>query len=88
MDMATVSANGQITLPKAVRSRLGAGPGDQVAFVENEYGVMVVLRPKAMALLEAQRAFRSAAGEAGLTSEDDINRLVTDMCAERARSGK
>jgi len=88
MDVATVSANGQITLPKAVRARLGAGPGDQVAFVENEYGDIVVLRPKAMALLEAQRAFRGAAGDAGLTSEDDVNQLVAGMRTERTRSAK
>jgi len=73
VDVATISANGQITLPKGVRARLNAHPGDQVAFVENEHGDIVVLRPAAMALLEAQRAFRGAAEEAGLASEEDLD---------------
>lgn len=38
MDVATISANGQITLPVGVRKRLQPGPGDQVVFVENEQG--------------------------------------------------
>ena len=85
MDIATVSANGQITLPKAVRRRLGTQPGDQVVFVENEFGDIVVLRPKAMALLEAQRAFRGAAAEAGLSCEEEVDELVASVRAEGAR---
>lgn len=44
MRTATVTRKGQITLPKAVRTRLGVDTGDRVDFVVNERGD-VVLRP-------------------------------------------
>lgn len=76
MDVATISANGQITLPVDVRKRLQLGPGDKVVFVENEQGDTVVVRPAVAALLEAQRAFRGAAAEGGLRDEEDVQALV------------
>lgn len=76
MDVATISANGQITLPVDVRKRLHLGPGDKIVFVENEQGDTVVVRPAVAALLEAQRAFRGAATAAGLQDEDDVQALV------------
>jgi AbrB family looped-hinge helix DNA binding protein len=36
---AKITSKGQITLPKAVRERLGLRPGDQVLFVEDEQGI-------------------------------------------------
>jgi len=44
MATATVTSKGQITLPKAVRERLHIDTGDQVDFIINEHGD-VVLRP-------------------------------------------
>jgi AbrB family looped-hinge helix DNA binding protein len=85
MDIATISANGQITLPVGVRKRLQLGPGDQVVFVENEQGDLVVVRPSIAALLEAQRAFRGVAEAAGLASEHDVDQIVADVRVERQR---
>lgn len=85
MDVATISANGQITLPADVRKRLQLVPGDKVVFIENEQGDTVVVRPAVAALLEAQRAFRGAAEEAGVRSEDDVQTLVDEVRAERRR---
>lgn len=82
MDVATISANGQITLPVGVRKRLQLGPGDQVVFVENEQGDLVVVRPSVAALLEAQRAFRGAAQEAGIDSEEGLDALVAELRTE------
>lgn len=87
MDIATISANGQITLPADVRKRLQLGPGDKVVFVENEQGDTVVVRPAIAALLEAQREFRGAAAEAGLDSEDSLQGLVDEVREERGRRG-
>ncbi|MEA5053631.1 MAG: AbrB/MazE/SpoVT family DNA-binding domain-containing protein [Propionicimonas sp.] len=86
MDVATISVNGQITLPVAVRKRMQLGPGDQVVFVENEQGDIVVVRPAVAALLEAQRAFRGAAKEAGMDSEADLDAFVADVRTERRRT--
>lgn len=42
MSTATVTSKGQITLPKAVRDRLGVKAGDRVEFVETDRGFVVV----------------------------------------------
>lgn len=85
MDVATISSNGQITLPVDVRRRLGVAAGDQVVFVDNEEGDIVVVRPAAAALLQAQRAFRGAAEAAGLAKEDDLDQLVAEVRDERTK---
>jgi len=83
MDMATISANGQITVPADVRRALRLEPGDKIAFVTNELGDITVVKPLAAALIEAQRNFAGAAQEAGLGSTDDVDRLVAEVRAER-----
>ncbi len=40
---ATISSKGQLTLPKAVRERLGVGKGDEVEFTLDDQGIH--LRP-------------------------------------------
>lgn len=42
MAAATLTSKGQITLPKAVRDRLGVSSGDRVEFIETEGGYLVV----------------------------------------------
>ncbi|MDR1442750.1 MAG: AbrB/MazE/SpoVT family DNA-binding domain-containing protein [Bifidobacteriaceae bacterium] len=86
MDVALVSANGQITVPASVRRELHLVPGDKIAFVKNEFGDITVVKPLAAALVEAQRAFSRAAAEAGLDSPTDVDQLVAEVRAEcRAR---
>jgi len=79
MDVATISRNGQITLPADVRARLSLGPGDKVVFVENEQGDTVLVRPNVTALLRAQRAFAGAVAQAGLETEADLDAMVADV---------
>lgn len=40
----TVTVKGQVTIPKKVRDALGLKPGDQVAFVVDDRGEVVVKR--------------------------------------------
>jgi AbrB family looped-hinge helix DNA binding protein len=42
MAAATVTSEGQLTLPKEIRTALGVGPGDRVAFRIHEDGVITV----------------------------------------------
>jgi AbrB family looped-hinge helix DNA binding protein len=84
MDVALVSANGQITVPASVRRELRLSPGDRIAFVKNELGDITVVKPLAAALIEAQRAFSRAAAEAGLDSPTDVDQLVAEVRAERS----
>ena len=43
MAAATLTSKGQLTLPKAVRTALGVGPGDRVDFVRMEDGNFAVM---------------------------------------------
>ncbi len=42
MPTSTLTSKGQITLPKAIRDRLGVETGDEIDFVANERGDIVV----------------------------------------------
>ena len=54
MATAVLSSKGQITIPKAVRDKLGVDPGDRLEFVETAPGVF--------ALIPATRDIRSLKG--------------------------
>ena len=43
MTTATITSQGQVTIPKDVRSRLGIGTGDRVEFVEIQDGVFQIV---------------------------------------------
>jgi AbrB family looped-hinge helix DNA binding protein len=83
MDIASVSANGQVTVPVAVRRELKLIAGDKVAFVKNEVGDIVLVKPLAAALIDAQRAFAGAAVEADVQSEAAVDLMVAEVRAER-----
>ena len=87
MELATVSSNGQITVPADIRKALRLKPGDKVAFVRNELGDITVVRPSAIALIQAQRAFSGAADEAGLASPTGVDRLTARIRADHRAPG-
>jgi len=39
--MIRVTPNGRVTIPKAIREKLGVRPGDEVTFVETEAGIVI-----------------------------------------------
>lgn len=85
MELAKITSKGQITLPIAIRKKLGVKDGDKVAFIEN--GNQIVLVNASMeALLAAQAAFDGVAEELGLQTEDDVVQMVKSVRAERADS--
>ena len=43
MTTASITSNGQVSIPKVVRSRLGIGAGDRVEFVEIQDGVFQIV---------------------------------------------
>lgn len=61
MNLAKLSANGQITVPAEVRRRLHLEPGDKLLFLENAKGEVVVAKAGLTALAQAQAAFADAA---------------------------
>jgi antitoxin PrlF len=70
---ATVTAKGQITIPKEIRDYLGLKPGSQVGFQRNKDGEIVVV---AAGPRPASR-FRAALGHAGKgLSTEEIMKLL------------
>ena len=79
MNLAKISANGQLTLPVEIRRILGVKTGDKVLFYEKQNGEIVVSNASAKAIEKAQQAFAGAVEEMGLTGEDDVQALVDEI---------
>ena len=79
MNLAKLSANGQITLPVEIRRLLGLKSGDKVLFIQKEDGEIVLSNASEKAIRKAQAAFAGAAEAMGLSSEDDVQALVDEV---------
>ena len=82
MNLAKVSANGQITVPVEIRRRLGLRSGDKMLFYILPDGRIIVDNASANALRKAQNAFQGVADELGLKDEDDVMNLISEMRAK------
>lgn len=79
MNLAKISANGQITIPVEIRRRLDLKSGDKILFFQNQNGEIVVSNASAKAIRKAQNAFTGAAEAMGISSEDDVQNLVDEV---------
>lgn len=79
MNLAKISANGQITLPVEIRRLLGLKSGDKVLFFQKQDGEIVLSNASAKAIRKAQAAFSGAAEHIGVFSEDDVQALVDEV---------
>ena len=79
MNLAKISANGQITVPVEIRRQLGLKSGDKILFIKKQNGEIVVCNASAAAIRKAQEAFTGAADALGVSSEDDIRTLVDEV---------
>lgn len=79
MNLAKVSANGQITLPVEIRRLLGLRSGDKVLFFQKPSGEVIVDNASAQALMKAQKAFAGVAEELGVQDEDEVQALVDEV---------
>ena len=83
MNLAKISANGQITVPIEIRRLLGLKSGDKILFCQNKNGEIVVSNASASAsaaaIYRAQAAFSGAADAMGIADEEDIQRLVDEL---------
>lgn len=82
LDVAKVTAKGQITIPTDVRRAMGVREGYKVMFVLNDDGSVGLRSSTLTAIEEAQSAFAGAADEAGLEDEDDLVSLIRSIRAE------
>ena len=79
MNLAKISANGQITVPVEIRRQLGLKSGDKILFFQKQNGEIVVSNASSAAIRKAQAAFSGAAQAMGIFSEDDIQELVNEV---------
>ena len=79
MNLAKLSANGQITVPAEIRRLLGLKSGDKILFFQNQGGEIVVSNASATAIRKAQAAFAGLAEELGVADEDDVQGLVDEV---------
>ncbi len=74
---------GQLTIPDAIRQKLGIQNGDKVAF-EEEDGKIVLLNPTVAAFREVQKAFEGEAERLGLKDMDDVVAMIKEVRKEIA----
>ena len=79
MNLAKVSANGQITVPAEIRRLLGLKSGDKILFFQNPNGEVVINNASAQAIYKAQKAFEGVAEQMGVENEDDVQALVNEV---------
>lgn len=85
MELAKITSKGQITIPIAIRNKLGLKDGDKVLFVDDG-GRILLMNSSMEALKKAQEAFAGVADEIGIKNEQDVVDMVAAIRAER--SGK
>ncbi|MGL6197771.1 MAG: AbrB/MazE/SpoVT family DNA-binding domain-containing protein [Lachnospiraceae bacterium] len=79
MNLAKISANGQITVPVEIRRLLDLKSGDKILFFQKPNGEIVINNASAQAIYKAQKAFEGVAEQMGVYSEDDVQILVDEV---------
>jgi AbrB family looped-hinge helix DNA binding protein len=79
MNLAKVSANGQVTVPVEIRKKLNLKEGDKILFFERTDGEVVISNASATAIINAQKVFEGATKDFGVKSEDDVKRMVDEV---------
>jgi AbrB family looped-hinge helix DNA binding protein len=73
MPIGTVTAKGQITIPKEIRDQLGLKPGDRVSFAQDSPG-QVSLKPVESDFLKMQGILKSKRKKP--LSVEEMNRVI------------
>lgn len=81
MELAKITAKGQITIPVEIRKMLNLKDGDKVVFMA-ENGKVIMENSTKLAIREAQEVFAGLAEELGLKTEEDVVALVKEVRKE------
>lgn len=79
MNLAKISANGQVTVPIEIRRKLKLKEGDKILFIERENGEIVINNASATAILTAQKAFEGVAEKAGIQDEYEVQAFIDEV---------
>ena len=78
VDSAKIMANGQITLPRAVREVLGVASGDYITFIVEGKSVRI-MNAAVYAMQNLQSEMAEEAKRTGLASEEEVMALVKEL---------
>jgi len=81
MELAKITLRGQITIPVAIRRKLGVKDGDKVMFIE-ENGRIIMENSVRIALKDVQDAFRGEGERIGLKNEQDVTAMIREIRRE------
>ena len=81
MNLAKLSANGQITVPVEIRRMLRLDPGDKVLFTQNSSGEVVMAKVTRSGLTVAQQQPQSSG------TDPDLEKDPIELLIEELRSG-
>jgi AbrB family looped-hinge helix DNA binding protein len=70
LQVSRLQERGQVTIPREIRDKLGLEPGDMIAFVETEHGIMI--SPQEMVAMDALDKMGALLREKGITLEELI----------------
>lgn len=70
LKVSRLQERGQVTIPLEIRRKLGLEPGDMIAFVETEQGILI--SPQEMLAMEALDKMGALLREKGITLEEFI----------------
>ena len=87
MELAKITAKGQITIPVQVRKMLNIKDGDKVVFW-NDGNRIIIENSTRLALKEVQDAFDGVAEELGLENEQDVVDLIKQIRREERGENK
>ena len=82
MELAKVTSKGQITIPIDIRKKLGIREGDKILFME-ENDRVIMMNSSMEALRTTQKEFAGEADRLGLTDEQDVVDLISEIRRER-----
>ena len=83
MQIAKLTANGQITIPEQIRKKLNLKTGDKIIFFENDDDNAVTIANSSVAALRKfQAAMEGEAQKAGIMDENDVIALCADVRKE------
>ena len=82
VDNAKVMSKGQITIPKDIRDLLGLSCGNRVTFIVDGSGSVRLVNAATYAMQLLQANMSGAAAEAEISSEENVNAMISEMRSE------
>ena len=79
MNLAKLTAAGQVTVPVDIRRLLRLKTGDKILFVQNEKGEVVIDNASVNAIRNAQKSFEGVAERLGNPDEEEIQSWVNSI---------